>query len=66
MVVGFLNIFLKYQLTFFSASCRLSAGITGKAKAMFNMNRATIYREMDIKCKQNLKTAGQYEYKVYS
>ena len=36
MVVGFLNSFLKYQLTFISAGWRLSAGRTGQAKAMVN------------------------------
>ena len=55
MVVGF----LKYQLTFLSARWRLSAGCTGQAKALVNnsglkkikqnMNKATIYKVMDIK-----------------
>ena len=58
MAVGFLNISFKYQLTFFSARLRLSAGRTGPAKAMvnnsglskikMNMKRETIYRVMDI------------------
>ena len=61
MVVGFSNSFIKFQLTFFSARCRLSAGRTETAKAMVNnnelsqilkksMNKATVYRGMDIKC----------------
>ena len=59
MVVGFLNSFLKCQLTFFSTRWRLSAGRTRPTKAMVNnselsqikknMNKATIFRVMEIK-----------------
>ena len=52
--------FIKYQLTMFSAGWRLSAGRTGQAETMvnnsgrsqikMNMNNATIYRVMYIKC----------------
>ena len=58
MMVGFLNLFFKYQLTFFSAKWRFSAGRTGPAKAMVNnsglgqikknLNKATICRVMGI------------------
>ena len=42
MVESFLNSFLKYQLTFFSARWRLSTGRNGPAKAMVN-NSGQIY-----------------------
>ena len=61
MVIGFSNNFCKYQLTFFSARWRLSAGCTKQAKAMVNnsqiknnMNKATLYWLMDIKCGKNV------------
>ena len=60
MVVSFLNSLFKYHLTFISVKWRLSAGRTGPAKSIvnnsglsqikINMNKATIYRVMDIKC----------------
>ena len=61
MEVGFLNsFFFKYQLSFFSARWRLTAGRTGPAKVMVNnsglsqikknMSKATIYKVKDIKC----------------
>ena len=53
----------------------MSAGRTGQAKAMVNnsglsqikknMNKATVYKVIDIKSGKYFLTAGKYEYKVY-
>ena len=77
MFVGFLNSFLNINLLFSPLQVGfVSWTVLGRPKRWLtkvdlvklkkNINKATIYRVMNIKCGTYFYTTGKYEYKVYS